>query len=296
MALECFTGQMYGRDAWIMLALLIMTFIISLAHMVARIGNRPEWEAWAKNESYQLILSAVIAASIIFLADISCVVSTELAGGDAFDISDEFLTRNYEEAMSIIYSLYRTVFILDLMGNFQIASATNPLFVKPMFPGLSAIAGHFRSIIAIIALLAGNLMVQKIGLELIEQTAFNILLPLGLVLRVFPITRDAGSFIIAVAFGFYIVFPLTYVMASEVVASLPDEGNWANYLGLPGFPVPGPGAFFLINLFAGPLTSAFYMFRNLDLVLVGTFFPLLSITITIAFIKGLTKAIIRHAG
>ncbi|MFH1447633.1 MAG: hypothetical protein ABIG39_02110 [Candidatus Micrarchaeota archaeon] len=298
MVLECFTGQMYGRDIWVMLSLLIMVLIISLAYMVSRILHRIEWEAWARNESYQVIVSAVIASSMIFIADISCVVSTDLAGGDAFDIAEQFLTSNYHEGISIIYSLYGIVAQLDFMANFQIASATNPMFIKPMFPGLSAIAQHIRSVIAIIALLSGNLMVQKIGLEIIEQIAFNILLPLGLVMRVFPWTRDAGSFVIAVAFGFYIVFPLTYVMASEVMdaLALDDEGNWTSFVGLPGFPLPGPGAFFLINLFFGPLTTLFYDIRNLDIILAATFFPVLSITITITFIKALTKAIVHHTG
>ncbi len=305
--IQCFTGQMYGRDLVIALAVLMMFLIVGLAYMAAGFMHKPEWEAWAKTEMYQVVVSCVLAASIITIADVSCWASWDLSGGkDAIAVTENFLSRNYEESVSLVTWLYRLKAVIDFMAELHIMAATNPLFIVPMYPGFSAVSQNINVVMGIISILAGNLMVQQIVFELIKQTAFPIFLPLGLVLRVFPVTRDAGSFLIAVAFGLYIIFPLTYVLADEVMRSLPSERT-ANILipvigGVPGVPaipafwLPAPGKLGIINIFGGPLRLFFILTRNLNFVLAATFFPALNMTITITFIKSLSKALIHHLG
>jgi hypothetical protein len=291
---------MYGRDLVIALAVLMMFLIVGLAYMAARFMHKPEWEAWAKTEMYQVVVSCVLAASIITIADVSCWVSWDLSGGkDAIVVTENFLSRNYEESVSLVTWLYRLKAIIDFMAELHIMAATNPLYIVPMYPGFSAVSQNINVVMGIISVLAGNLMVQQIVFELIKQTAFQIFLPLGLVLRVFPVTRDAGSFLIAVAFGLYIIFPLTYVLADEVMRFLPSERTariLVPGMGVPGFFMPAPGKLGIINIFWGPLRWFFILTRNLNFVLAATFFPALNMTITITFIKSLSKAVIHHMG
>jgi len=55
-------------------------------------------------------------------------------------------------------------------------------------------------------------------MKFVETSMFTIFLPIGIILRAFPPTRGAGAVMIALAIGFYIVYPFTYTM---LVASAP---------------------------------------------------------------------------
>jgi hypothetical protein len=302
--ISCFTGQMYGRDAMIGLAVLIMVFIVALAYMLSQIMHRPEWAAWSKNEAYQVFFSCVLAVSMIAIADVGCWISWELtldpvtgnSGGDAFEVTNAFLSTHYDSGISLIYQIYFLKTITDYLGQFHIMLGTNPMFIVQTFPGIIALSQSFEVAIVIITVLVANIMVQKMIFQIIQDLAFNVVLPVGLLLRVFPPSRGAGAFLIAVAFGFYIVFPLTYVMASEVLVQLPSESRPALLGGLPGFPILGPGFLAIFSFLFGPMTLFYYAIKDLNIILVATFFPALNITITITFIKCLTRAITHHMG
>jgi hypothetical protein len=293
--IECFSGNLYNRDAMIAMAILVMVMLVALAYMLSKLMHRQEWEAWAKTESYQLVLSCMLALSMIILADTACFASFEIARGNPFDISNRFLDSNYRSAVLMIYEMFILKTSLEYMAGFQILAATNPLILMPAFPGVSAVAQTVNTVIWIVSILAANITVQKIIFEIIQRFAFSVVLPVGLILRVFPVTRDAGSFLIAVAFGFYIVLPLTYVMAYEVMAWLPPE-ELPTFYGIWGFPIIGPPSFFIFNLLVGPMELFFWSIKDLNLVLAATFFPALNMTITVTFIKSLSKAIIHHTG
>lgn len=293
--ITCFAGDFYTNDIMIALAIMIMLMFISLVYMLAQIMHKQEWEAWIKMEAYQLVISCILATSMILLAGAACWASFDIANGDAFHIANSYLDSNYHDAVMMIYEMFTIKTSLEFMAGFQILAATNPLIIMPAFPGVSALAQTINTVIMIISLLAANIMVQKLIFEIIQRFAFSIVLPVGLILRVFPVTRDAGSFLIAVAFGFYIVFPLTYVMANEVMAQMVPE-DVPTVHGIPAFPIIGPTSFFMLNMFVGPMEVFFRLIKDLNLLLAATFFPALNMTITITFIKSLSKAIIHHTG
>jgi hypothetical protein len=49
-------------------------------------------------------------------------------------------------------------------------------------------------------------------LRFIETSMFTVFLPIGILLRAFPPTRGAGAVLIAIAIGFYVVFPMAYTL------------------------------------------------------------------------------------
>lgn len=61
--------------------------------------------------------------------------------------------------------------------------------------------------------------VQKHLLLFVQQTMLTLFLPLGILLRTFPFTRGAGNMFIALAIGFYVVYPTAYAMT--LVISMP---------------------------------------------------------------------------
>ncbi len=61
--------------------------------------------------------------------------------------------------------------------------------------------------------------VQYSVLQFAKYTMLQIFLPIGIILRAFPMTRGAGGLITAFALGFAFVFPMTYVL---IVAMMPS--------------------------------------------------------------------------
>jgi hypothetical protein len=53
---------------------------------------------------------------------------------------------------------------------------------------------------------------QMAFLKFIETSMFTLFLPVGIILRAFPPTRGAGAVMMALAIGFYMVYPLTYTL------------------------------------------------------------------------------------
>ena len=63
--------------------------------------------------------------------------------------------------------------------------------------------------------------VQFYILQFSQFTMLQIFLPIGLILRAFPVTRGAGGLVTAFALGFAFIFPICYVL---IVAMMPNAG------------------------------------------------------------------------
>jgi hypothetical protein len=166
----------------------------------------------------------------------------------------------------------------------------------------------------------GSISVQVMILNFIEVITVPILFPAGLFLRFFPPTRDAGSFLIAMAFSFQIVFPATFLIHEMVLEDLnvekynsptaliasicgPFKYGVAGFLFGSGNPLfSGPlaplGRFLgaiasetLLNLIS--MAEFIPIMRTVSLLsLLSLFMPGLSTVITIAFINGLSKFLV----
>ena len=140
-----------------------------------------------------------------------------------------------------------------------------------------------------------SLITQEIILETIKGVAVPFILPAGLVLRMYPPTRSAGSFLLATAIGFGIVYPYTYVMHRAIVEDkmMANEGMQQAMQGLFGdesvksgfwpWAVLSNGYFDINTMLFNPINVTGY------LLLQALFLPALSITITVSFIKGMAK-------
>lgn len=69
--------------------------------------------------------------------------------------------------------------------------------------------------------------VVMIMTDFIKNNALSLFLPLGLILRGFSATRSIGSFFIALAIGFYFVFPILYIISDPAYVR-PTNANLLN--------------------------------------------------------------------
>ncbi len=280
------------------LAVVVTFLIIALVYIASQFMRRMEWEVWAKTEMYQAAISVFLVVNILFFATLACNVSTEFTsaatGGryaDPFDVSyafiNDLLLREALPSWLELTTMARvleyeaaTVRGIGVFGGFGVS-------YRP-FIGYDAIARNIDILTGIIGMFYTSLVTQRIGLSLIQATAFNLLLPIGIIMRTFPLTREAGSFLIATAVGFYVVFPLTYVMnysLTEIIKPEIYQATWTE--GVVKLYILGQldfiGVYFMEQRFFALVD------RTSILLPQAAFLPALGMIITTSFITSMTR-------
>ncbi len=77
-------------------------------------------------------------------------------------------------------------------------------------------------------------LVQSSLLIVVAASAITLILPTGLVLRTFYPTRKIGGFLIAVAIGMYVIFPMSYVFNANILDSYSTNINNSTIVQLSG--------------------------------------------------------------
>ncbi len=263
------------------LATMVVFFVIAIALALGIGFHRPEWEAWAKTEFYLTLAGLFMIGIIVFIATFSCSVSVSMAGGDPFKISDKYLnTLITRKMVPSVLTFFDMSFAAQKWSSILIGVASCQMGVcLAPFAGYSGIAYNLDTLAGLVTPITASLLFQKLALGFIKETMFLYVLPIGFLLRVFPYTRDAGAMMIALAMGFYIVFPLTYVFDKVVMDTV--EKDFANFC------ASNPGG----------LNDAAEKIGGLcqPLVMVGSvlpqavFLPALNLVITITFMRSMQK-------
>ncbi len=227
------------------LALLASTGIVSIAWMTASFFNHDGIKAYAKAEIFEIIYSAVLLVLIfamfsVFDSAISASVGsiystktinevTSLAHNDAayssipvhFQYSKYFLESLFNEGVIFnanLYSWYSITGVLediylsvDLFWEQRGLINYNPL--KGFFHmGNSIKMQVFDLVIKVLVITK----FQEIFFHVFLYGVFPAFLGAGLVLRSFQATRKLGGLMIALALGFYFIFPLAYMLGGMI--------------------------------------------------------------------------------
>jgi len=220
-----------GWETTAITAVMVSFGIIGLAFAVA-IGFRyRELEEWAKTELYEIFISGLIVGVLVAFVNILFGISINLAGGNPFDIAHNALDMMTLETTSIYLALFLTNIsigaISTLMFSFFIPIPILPpplptivtirfgSFVSP-WAGLSAVLMGVNTMFNLLSGMIAVLLVQQVLLDFFRAAMLKYFLPLGVLMRTFPITRVAGGTIIAIAIGAYIIYPLTVIYGWNV--------------------------------------------------------------------------------
>ena len=116
---------------------------------------------------------------------------------------------------TVILDLSELIFILALLASLNI----NLIVVSfNFFAGLEVFVGIFSNMLEVFVMLATMTMVQAFFIIFVDSVAIPILLPVGLILRSFFMTRKLGGAIMAIAIGLGVVFPLTFVLDGRMMS------------------------------------------------------------------------------
>jgi hypothetical protein len=280
------------------MSLAVMVLVIAIAYMAAQFFRKPEYEAFASVEIYQVFVSAVIFITIFGATCFAAEMAEALAGKDPYDFGREYLTYlSNEIALKTVIKLQGSLLFSQFMGSWTMRWGPGAWgTVVLAFPSFIVIERVIDFLLLLITPFTASLMVQQTILEALKGTVLPFLLPAAVLLRIFPPTRDASSFLIAAAIGFGIIFPYTYVMHSYIVRWMiavtfaqaagtnMEQSLAAQYPNISA-DISSFGFFSYYNLLFRPLTSLSF------LLLQALFLPALSISLTVAFIKGFSKFI-----
>jgi len=285
------------NSSWISMTLLVIMTIytfLGLVYMGSVLFKKPEWLVWAKDEFYQGLITLLLVGSLGWFVATSCDVVFSLTGStqDPFTIADIYLNELlWQKTLQTATGLYMNSFFLQLLA----ANSTPIGMYKSQirfFYGLNGLAQVYDFLFMIISASFASLMIQMIWLKLIQGLAFKVVLPLGILFRAVPFLRQAGATFIALAIGFYLLYPMLYVMDKMVVDAMEDEGmfddaDWRDYSG--SDPVAFGGPLERLGSVVGAIQPVDNVNQVAALLPQALFLPTLNMLITLAFVKSALK-------
>ena len=301
-----------------------VSFIILITYMVSKVFKIPEWEAYLSIELGNLMSSFLIVLFVtgMFAAGgvFSAVYAQDLSPPRA---ALEFVSDILNSVLKGVFDTYQIQACTSILSTISRRIGEFVLTqTYKVFPGVDTFVSITNVIAFGLVSVYGSLSAQVALLYLIDATMIHFVLPAGLILRFFPPTRDAGAFLISLAFGLQIIFPTCYLInkmiledlgiteyetPTAIIQSVCGPFKFAAYgiafnpatnplSVLPGF---GPvltilGRFFSEATLNFISMSEFivWMKRISTLSLLSLFMPALSMLITVAFINAMTKFIV----
>lgn len=264
--------------------------LVAIVYMFGKMFDSDKLRKWAYGEFLTtlatLVLVAIFIAFIWMISQMVYSLSMEMTRVNypayyvelqkqlstkevTGDIIQFFPAQNYVNGVE---KCVRQLYIINLCTALIAEPVGSALGVKenPLAIPILAVRNAARTFALTTTYLSYVTYIQKNLLLFIQQVALTVFLPIGIVLRTFPMTRGSGNLFIALGLGSYFVYPLSYSVmlmlssppaqfeskcgistTSEVIS---DTGNCVralgqtavfasamNWKGLASFFVPDPG-------------------------------------------------------
>ncbi|MDD5337009.1 MAG: hypothetical protein PHS02_00835 [Candidatus ainarchaeum sp.] len=270
---------------------MLSVLVIAVTYMGARVFRIPSWEAYFNVEMTNLMM-AILTIGMMYGAFMATTQITKMFLPSNYQnlgpvgVSKLFLNSVINEGVLPMYKDLLTIEAMTSLSNSFMIRVGPSVWssVSKVEPGADAILSITRMLSFGLLAIYGSLSIQYIGLSLMDSM-MSLILSLGVLLYIFPTTRDAGAFLIALAFAAGVVFPFIYALNFMALGNIPDFQEWYAR-GLPTM-LAKIGASFgsIVNFeFFVPFINA--MAR---LAMVALFIPAIAMTLTVAMINSITK-------
>ncbi len=273
----------------------LMLALLALFYMASQFFRKAEYESFVSLELHQLLISALLIITIFSASYFSCIVAVGFAGDDMFAIGSRYLNFiSNDLSLRAVLFFEGVKMFAQYWGSMSFRWGISVWGMSMSgFPSFIVIERVADFLLLLVTPFSASIMVQEIILQVIQGIAIPFVLPVGAVLRIFPPTRDAGSFLMASALGFSVIYPFTYVMHQSIVPNMVKDA-----MGDRGFDQVlvemGDGDFSVFSITSlGRLEADSMFYEPLVaisfLLLQALFLPALSMILTISFIKGTAK-------
>jgi len=326
-------GEVWATDetvnAWLygpaILAVLVVVFVLAIMYIVGQFINSPQLIASAKDEVYQVMMTAarvVFIAAVIIAANFWFSVTTHDATDEVYSsICDDSgchkkdmleaamafsrkmvfeMTRTYSGLVlfnMIVHTLYTATMWVGTdfrsMYNFNLGPVLKP-FIDLIGMGLQSLS-----------LALGEWIAHMITLCFIKKWAFTFFLPVGVLLRAMPPTRDVGEAIFMLVMALATIYPFMFLVDYEthkllepyLVDPMTQVRAMASKMGL--FSIAGislglmlVGGGVIVPVIGGVIAlGAFELMKNAVYytIIMGVLLPFLNIFITLTLAREWAK-------
>ncbi|MBU0586821.1 hypothetical protein KJ780_04870 [Candidatus Micrarchaeota archaeon] len=279
------------------LLVMLTTFLIAATYMGGRIFRIPQWEAYFNIELYNLVVAVMILSVAFVFFEGSQLASRWILKDDPVTASKTFLNEVINKG---VLPMYKDLLVIEVgasMGNAFMMRVGPSVwsFTYKVEPGVDAILSLSRLMGAGLLAIYGSLSIQHISLSFVEFF-MPIILSIGVLLFIFPPTREAGAFLMCFAFAFQIVFPMTYALNQLALIDIMKAQNGGVYSPEMFGATFGTSTKHTFLAFITPFASIFnfefiipFITAMGRLAVITLVFPAISMTISIAFMNSLTK-------
>ncbi|VVB58190.1 Uncharacterised protein [Candidatus Anstonella stagnisolia] len=226
--------EMVKIPNWFPIFILTMLAMLAIATIVYMVGialGMMNLKMWAKSEIVNVFAMFLLVLALIGALSATWEISKKITesayvysggAGPAGPIDHFTLARAYlVESLKCERTVYKISFLINSVYE----------TVEKYSMDVSGPEGHSGSVYGAFTgiwhYVTGNLTylmifnyVQLRFLDFVEVVMMSLFLPIGIILRTFAPTRGAGGLMIAIAIGFYFVFPMSYVF---IYASAPKN-------------------------------------------------------------------------
>ncbi|MFH1785803.1 MAG: hypothetical protein ABH842_05225 [Candidatus Micrarchaeota archaeon] len=307
---------------------ILVSVIILVTYLISRFFKISEWEAYLNIE-----LSNLMSSFVIFLFIVGMFATTELIASSFYDSSlysnapqaaVHFMSSTVSDsALKATLDIYKIQACSSMLSTFSKRTGEFVLTQTfKVFPGVDTFVSIANVLTYTLISFYSAVSVQIAVLHVVEALMVPFFLPAGLLLRFFPPTRDAGAFLISLAFGFQLIYPTLYLINAEIFSTVGGEvydtpqlliqsicgpfkygaaGFLFNPAANPLFRIPGLSSLgtLLGKIVSEGLLNAISMAEFIPVLksiaalsLLVLFMPALALMVTISFINVMTKFIV----
>lgn len=205
----------------ISIALALVLLLAALIYMIGNFARKEEYIEHSKSELYNFAVTLALVLSFAGIAALANDLSCADSGNTLFDLA---MDRMNSILNSDIYPVLRSLFMIMLevsaFSNMAVSFSGvkfTPLGgLKYFYTSLNVVSFVMESVFA-------SIYIQMLLLAIFKETAFSVIMPVGIFLRAFHMTRDAGTFLIALSFSLYTLYPYLYTVSLEALDDIRDK-------------------------------------------------------------------------
>ncbi len=132
----------------------------------------------------------------------------------------EILSKYYpsliDNSMGLLIPISGIYTILGLIASLKFSIGIVSITLSTLLRPILSIE---RDIIEMLTFINLSIYVQSVLLKFVDIVSLSVLLPVGMILRVFYFTRRLGSSILALTLALFMVFPMTYVLNATLISN-----------------------------------------------------------------------------
>lgn len=224
------------------ISLMISVLWFALFYMFGKLMDTPEIYARVEEEKNQFFTTIFIVVAVVTIsATINSVISQMFCGNttscDLFSFAKSWIDTLRTEMIQFYVMLYIGEFMIGTVSTMsfsvmllRIITGVFPLqFGVGPLSGVSLYAEGLITVLNWMELAIASIIMKQVILEFVEYAALSIILPLGVVLRAFPLTRTTGSSIIAFSIVLYFIVPLSFAFSNYMLFELYNPGTTTSF-------------------------------------------------------------------